>query len=85
MADGTPLKPGDYVKLTVSDTGHGIPNSILADVIDPFFTTKPAGKGTGLGLSSVAGLIKELGGGLSIKSSENGTEINLFLTTGDDS
>ncbi len=79
LANGSLLSQGDYVQITVSDSGTGIPAAVLSKVIDPFFTTKPVGKGTGLGLSMVAGMMDEFGGGLSIQSDETGTRIRLFL------
>lgn len=79
MTDGANLDPGEYVRITLEDSGQGIPEGIIMNVIDPFFTTKPVGKGSGLGLSMVSGMMKELNGGLSIKSNQNGTAINLFL------
>ncbi len=79
LADGSALDPGAHVQIVVKDTGHGIPETILPKVIDPFFTTKPVGKGTGLGLSMVAGMLKELKGGMAIQSSHSGTQISLFL------
>src|SRR6185312_1025807 len=54
--------PGDYVAISVKDTGVGIPEDVLAKVFDPFFTTKPVGKGTGLGLSQVHGFANQAGG-----------------------
>ena len=79
MADGSLLAPGDFAWMTITDSGHGIPPDLLVKVIDPFFTTKPVGKGTGLGLSMVTGIMREFGGGLSIRSEPGRTAIDLFL------
>ncbi len=73
------VKPGPYVKLSVTDTGHGIPDEILLKVFDPFFTTKRDGKGTGLGLSMVYGFAKQSGGYVMINSSKAGTEVSLYF------
>ena len=71
---------GDFVALTVADTGQGMPPDILARVFDPFFTTKGEGKGTGLGLSQVHGFVHQSGGGISIASEMGqGTRITLYL------
>jgi two-component system NtrC family sensor kinase len=56
------------VVIDVADTGHGIPKSVMARMFEPFFTTKPVGKGTGLGLSICYGIIKKLGGNLTVDS-----------------
>ncbi len=62
------LKPGPYLRLTVRDTGHGIPHDILEAMFDPYFTTKPYGEGTGLGLAVVQGIVKNYGGSIKVSS-----------------
>jgi signal transduction histidine kinase len=60
---------GGYVSIDVADTGQGIPNELINRIFDPFFTTKPVGKGTGLGLSICYGIIKKMGGDITLNSS----------------
>jgi len=70
-ADQTPLpdlSPGHWVRIVVSDTGHGIPPEIMSHIFEPFFTTKPVGQGTGLGLAQVYGIIKQHGGSIDVSS-----------------
>ncbi len=71
---------GDYVALSVEDSGHGIPADILAHVFEPFFTTKGPGKGTGLGLPTVYGIVKQSGGYVAIDTAPGiGTTITTYL------
>ncbi|MGZ8274527.1 MAG: ATP-binding protein [Burkholderiaceae bacterium] len=72
--------PGDFVVISVADTGTGIDPEVIARVFEPFFTTKPHGQGTGLGLSQVYGLCTQAGGTARIESiAGKGTEVKLFL------
>jgi two-component system, NtrC family, sensor kinase len=71
---------GDFVVLSVSDTGVGIPEDVQQRVFEPFFSTKPIGKGTGLGLSQVYGFCQQSGGTVTIESQEGlGTTVRLYL------
>jgi two-component system, cell cycle sensor histidine kinase and response regulator CckA len=73
-------KPGDYVLMSVRDTGMGIDRSIINRVFDPFFTTKGLGRGTGLGLASVYGIIKAHGGYIDVESKKGyGTTFYILL------
>ena len=71
---------GDFVALTVNDTGSGIPDGVLGRVFEPFFTTKAATRGTGLGLSQVYGFSRRSGGSVSITSEiDQGTKVTIYL------
>ncbi|MGJ7516417.1 ATP-binding protein [Pseudomonas baetica] len=74
------LEPGDFVVLSVTDNGCGMPQSTINRAFDPFFTTKPIGQGTGLGLSMIYGFSKQSGGHVAIQSEVGeGTTVSLFL------
>ncbi|MBN1979339.1 MAG: response regulator [Anaerolineae bacterium] len=74
------MKPGEWVCITVADTGYGIPADVLPHIYDPFFTTKPVGLGTGLGLSQVYGIAKQHEGCIDVKSREGeGTTFTIYL------
>lgn len=74
------LLPGDYVVLSVRDTGCGMPENVISRAFDPFFTTKPIGQGTGLGLSMIYGFSKQSHGHVAIESQVgHGTTVQLFL------
>jgi signal transduction histidine kinase/CheY-like chemotaxis protein len=74
------ILPGDYVVLSVADSGTGIPADVLEKVFDPFFTTKPIGQGTGLGLSMVYGFMRQSGGHVRVESEVGkGTIVKLYL------
>ena len=80
VTSGASLTPGDYVAITVQDTGTGIPADMLETVFEPFFTTKDIGKGSGLGLSMVHGFVVQSGGGVALESKEGvGTKLTLYL------
>ncbi|GGP26073.1 response regulator [Silvimonas amylolytica] len=71
---------GDFVRLTVRDSGHGMSPDVLARAFEPFFTTKEVGKGSGLGLAQVYGFARQSGGGVTIETKENeGTSVNVYL------
>jgi PAS domain S-box-containing protein len=76
------LKPGSYLELTVSDTGHGIPAHIIDRIFDPFFTTKEKGEGTGMGLSVVHGVVGSYGGKIVVDSQVGkGSTFTVYLPT----
>jgi PAS domain S-box-containing protein len=81
VARGT-LPAGSYLRLVVSDTGTGIPATVLDRMFDPFFTTKGVGEGTGLGLSLVHGIVTDLGGAIDVRTREDeGTRFEIWLPT----
>jgi PAS domain S-box-containing protein len=72
--------PGDYVRISVRDTGEGMPPEVLAKAFEPFFTTKPIGQGTGLGLSMLYSFARQSGGGVWIDSAPGqGAEVTVVL------
>ncbi len=79
-AEAPQLKPGAYLRLSVTDTGHGMERAVQERIFEPFFTTKPVGEGTGLGLSVVHGIIENHDGLITVQSMpEAGTTFTIFL------
>ncbi len=76
----TTVPAGEYVTLSVTDTGTGMSPTIMTRVFDPFFTTKPLGQGTGLGLSMIYGFVQQSGGHIHLSSEVGqGTTVTIYL------
>jgi PAS domain S-box-containing protein len=74
------INPGPYLKLTVSDTGHGMTPAVIKRIFEPYFTTKKTGEGTGMGLAVIHGIVKSYGGDISVHSQPGKkTSFDVFL------
>ncbi len=84
LPEGTNIEAGEYIKLTISDTGSGIKENVKKRIFEPFFTTKDIGKGTGMGLAVVHGIVKSHGGGIRVSSKYGeGTAFDIYLPKSD--
>ncbi|MFN2369324.1 MAG: response regulator, partial [Desulfurivibrionaceae bacterium] len=80
LPDAPKLRPGNYIELTVRDTGHGMDQRTVERIFDPFFTTKDVDKGSGMGMSLIHGIVKDCGGFLKIDSApEQGTAVHIYF------
>lgn len=78
--DPRPPAGGDLIRITVTDTGHGMSPQVLEHALEPFFTTKPNAQGAGLGLATAYGIVKQAGGDLTIDSThDDGTSVHIYL------
>jgi len=76
------LRPGPFLRIDVSDTGHGMDAATMAHIFEPFFTTKEHGKGTGLGLATVYGMVRQTGGDVQVTSQPgHGSTFHLYFPT----
>ncbi len=76
----TGMFPGPHIRLTVSDTGHGIKKKVMKNIFDPFFTTKERGEGTGMGLAVVHGIVENSGGAIEVDSKPGkGTRFHIYF------
>lgn len=74
------ITPGDYVSITITDSGTGITDDVVDNIFEPFFSTKEVGSGTGLGLATVHGIVKQTGGYIYLKTKENeGTSFVVYI------
>ena len=74
------LKPGQFIQLNISDTGHGMNETVKRHLFEPFFTTKEVGKGSGLGLATVYGIVTQSGGNIDVHSNlDEGTTFSVYL------
>jgi len=80
VADGKSIPAGEYLRITVTDSGHGMTPEVRARAFEPFFTTRQAGEATGLGLSSILGFVRQSGGNVTLDSAPDaGTSVGLYF------